>query len=317
MPIRARCDENLLQIRRGGRSVDSSTVSDEMTRIRLDVSYDGTAFNGWSTQPGLRTVEGELTRALEITLQRYLPAPRLIVAGRTDTGVHAIGQVVHLDLTPEQFAFLSVAHRNRTKYPPYPPAMRLGRRINGLAGAEGDLHVTDATIVPRTFDARYSALWREYEYRVSDLSGPRHPIRRLDTLWFDATVDVDRMNAAALSLLGLEDWAAYCQQRDGATTIRTLEAFHWRRDPDGILVARVRADAFCHSMVRSLVGATLAVGEGRLEVDDVVRIRDSRARKGQFKVAAANGLTLMHVAYPDEAEFASRAALTRSKREAM
>lgn len=292
-------------------------MADETTRIRLDLSYDGTRFNGWSMQPGLRTVEGELTTALETALQRYLPAPRMIVAGRTDTGVHAIGQVVHLDVTPEQMAFLSVAHRNRTRYAPYPPAMRLARRINGLAGAEDDLHVTGAAIVPRTFDARYSALWREYEYRVSDLSGPRHPVRRVDTLWFDATVDVDRMNAAALSLIGLEDWAAYCQQRDGATTVRTLQAFQWRRDPDGILVARVRADAFCHSMVRSLVGATLAVGEGRIEVADAVKIRESRARRGQFKVAPANGLTLMHVAYPAEEDFASRAALTRAKRAAL
>ncbi|AMM19813.1 pseudouridine synthase [Frondihabitans sp. PAMC 28766] len=290
---------------------------DEVTRIRLDVSYDGTRFNGWSQQPGLRTVEGELNAALATTLQRYLPAPRLVVAGRTDTGVHAIGQVVHLDLTAEQLGFLSVPHRNRTKYPPFPPAMRLTRRLNGLAGAEDDLHVTHASIVPSTFDARYSALYREYEYRVSDLSGPRHPVRRYDTLWFDATVDLDLMNATALSLLGLHDWAAYCRPREGATTVRTLQEFVWRRDPDGILVARVRADAFCHSMVRSLVGATLAVGEGRLSVEDAVRIQEARLRNGEFKVSQAHGLTLMHVAYPDEEHFESRAKLTRATRAAL
>lgn len=292
-------------------------MADEVTRIRLDVSYDGTRFAGWSQQPGLRTVEGELNAALATTLQRYLPAPRMIVAGRTDTGVHAVGQVVHLDLTAEQFAFLSVAHRNRTKYPPYPPAMRLARRLNGLAGAEDDLHVTHASIVPRTFDARYSALYREYEYRVSDLSGPRHPVRRYDTLWFDATVDLDLMNATALSLLGLHDWAAYCRPREGSTTVRTLQEFVWRRDPDGILVAHLRADAFCHSMVRSLVGATLAVGEGRLSIDDACRIREARLRNGEFKVAQAHGLTLMHVAYPDEEQFEARATLTRAKRAAL
>lgn len=286
-------------------------------RIRLDVSYDGTAFNGWSTQPGLRTVEGEITAALETTLRRHLPAPRLVVAGRTDTGVHAIGQVVHLDLTADQHAFLATPHRNRTRYPPFPPAMRLARRINGLAGATDDLHVTHASIVPATFDARYSALWREYEYRVSDLTGPRHPIRRFDTLWFDATVDLDLMNAAALSLLGLHDWSAYCRPRDGATTIRRLQEFHWRRDPDGILVARVRADAFCHSMVRSLVGATLAVGEGRLAIEDVTRIRDVGLRKGEFKVANAHGLTLQEVAYPHEDQFEARAELTRARRAAL
>jgi tRNA pseudouridine38-40 synthase len=286
-------------------------------RLRLDVSYDGAAFNGWSAQPGLRTVEGEITAALEMTLRRHLPAPRLIVAGRTDTGVHAIGQVIHLDLTADQHAFLATPHRNRTKYPPFPPALRLARRINGLAGAEDDLHVTHASVVPGTFDARYSALWREYEYRVSDLTGPRHPIRRYDTLWFDATVDVDLMNAAALSLLGLHDWAAYCRPREGATTVRTLQEFHWRRDPDGILVARVRADAFCHSMVRSLVGATLAVGEGRLALDDVSRIRDARLRSGEFKVAQAHGLTLKEVSYPGQDHFEARAELTRARRAAL
>lgn len=287
------------------------------TRLRLDISYDGTRFNGWSTQPGLRTVQGEIEAAMATTFQRTLPAPRLIVAGRTDTGVHATGQVAHLDLSPEQLAFLQVPHRNKTKYPPFPPAKRLARRINGLAGAEDDLFVTDATIVDGAFDARYSALWREYEYRVSDLTGPRHPIRRLDTLWTDVTVDVDLMNAAALSLLGLDDWAAYCRQREGATTIRTLQEFHWRRDPDGVLVARVRADAFCHSMVRSLVGATLAVGQGLLAVDDAVRIRDSRARKGQFKVAAAHGLTLREVRYPEAQELGARASVTRARRQSM
>ncbi|GAA4673831.1 tRNA pseudouridine synthase A [Frondihabitans cladoniiphilus] len=287
------------------------------TRIRLDISYDGTRFNGWSTQPGLRTIEGELDKALAMSLQRYLPAPRLVVAGRTDTGVHATGQVVHLDLTAAQFEFLATPHRNKTKYPPFPPAMRLARRLNGLAGAEDDLFVTNATVVPDSFDARYSALWREYEYRVSDLTGPRHPIRRYDTLWFPATVDLDLMNAAAIALLGLHDWAAYCRPREGATTIRTLQEFHWRRESDGILVARVKADAFCHSMVRGLVGATLAVGEGRLSIDDVVRIREAGVRSGEFKVANAHGLTLREVAYPGEEHFESRAELTRARRAAL
>lgn len=297
-----------------------AAVNDEqepMIRIRLDVSYDGTAFNGWSKQPGLRTVEGAIEDALEVVFRRYLPGPRLVVAGRTDTGVHAIGQVVHLDLTPDQFALMERPHRNKTKYPPFPPALLLARRINGLAGADDDLFVTHASVVPSTFDARYSALWREYEYRVSDLSGPRHPIRRHDTMWFPATVDLDLMNAAALTLLGLHDWAAYCRPREGATTVRTLQEFHWRRDPDGILVARVRADAFCHSMVRSLVGATLAVGEGRLSIDDVTRIREAGLRNGEFKVSQANGLTLMEVAYPGEEHFASRATLTRARRAAL
>jgi tRNA pseudouridine38-40 synthase len=295
--------------------VDSETG--RTTRIRLDLSYDGTRFSGWSRQPGLRTVQGEIESALEVVFQRHLPAPVTVVAGRTDTGVHAIGQVAHLDVNPEQFALLQRPHRNVTKYPTFPPAMMLARRINGLAGAEEDLHVTHASVVPDTFDARYSALWREYEYRVSDLTGPRNPIRRHDTLWFPATVDLDLLNAAALSLLGLHDWAAYCRPRAGATTVRTLQEFHWRREPDGILVARVRADAFCHSMVRSLVGATLAIGEGRLPLEAAVEIRDARLRDGQFKVAQAKGLTLREVRYPHDEHFGLRAEQTRARRAAL
>jgi tRNA pseudouridine38-40 synthase len=292
-------------------------VVDEVTRIRLDVSYDGTAFSGWTRQPGLRTVQGEIEDALAVVFQNLDPAPVLVVAGRTDTGVHAIGQVAHLDLTRAQHAKMQRPHRHVSKYPPYPPALQLARRINGLAGAEGDINITFASEVPASFDARYSALWREYEYRVADLDSPRHPVRRFDTLWYPGRVDVDLMNAAALSLLGLHDWAAYCKPREGATTIRTLQEFVWRRDPDGILVARVRADAFCHSMVRSLVGATLAVGEGRLAIDDVARIRDARRRGAPFKVAQANGLTLREVAYPGEEHFRTRAAVTRAKRAAL
>jgi tRNA pseudouridine38-40 synthase len=292
-------------------------VTGEVTRIRLDVSYDGTRFSGWTRQPGLRTVQGEIEGALATIFHRLDPAPLLTVAGRTDTGVHATGQVAHLDLTPDQYLKMQRPHRHASKYPPYPPALQLARRLNGLAGAEDDINVVHATEVPLTFDARYSALWREYEYRVSDLDGPRHPIRRYDTLWFPGRVDVDRMNVAALSLVGLHDWAAYCKPRDGATTIRTLQEFVWRREPDGILVARVRADAFCHSMVRSLVGATLAVGEGKLEVDDAVRILEAHKRGAPFKVASAVGLTLREVAYPGEAHFEARAEVTRARRQAL
>ncbi len=292
----------------------------EFIRLRLDIAYDGTGFQGWAKQPGLRTVQGELEAALATVFSRFGPGPVLTVAGRTDAGVHALGQVAHVDLTPQQFASLTSSHQAKgTKNADASPearAARLARRLNGLAGLSTDLYVTRTTLAPPGFDARFSAIWRRYRYRIADTLAPRDPLTRNQTLWYPAELDVEAMNIAARGLLGLHDFAAYCKPREGATTIRTLQHFGWERDETGLLTASLQADAFCHSMVRALTGASVAVGEGKLTAGRAVELLLARERTAEFKVLPAKGLVLMEVGYPDDAELAARAEQTRARRDA-
>lgn len=262
-------------------------------RIRLDLGYDGTAFSGWARQPRLRTVQGVLEEALATVFRRHDEPPRLTVAGRTDVGVHATGQVAHVDLTPAQRESLRGD---------------LAKRLNGIAGLDSDVRVFRSSAAPTGFDARFSALWRRYEYRIADAEALHDPRRRTHTLWHPAALDAEAMHAAAQSLLGLHDFAAFCKPREGATTIRTLQDFTWERDDDGVLIARLQADAFCHSMVRALIGACVDAAT------DVVALRDAAVRTSAFKVMPAKGLTLVEVGYPPDTELAARAEQTRGKR---
>lgn len=272
-------------------------------RLRLDIAYDGTDFRGWARQPGLRTVQG----TIEGAVSRILGGdPRLVVAGRTDAGVHASGQVAHLDLTPAQQERLEKG-RN-----PHPGA--LAARLTGVLGQYPDVVVHRSAVAADGFDARFSAVWRRYAYRIADRVSGYDPLERARTTTVAASLDVDAMDAAARSLIGLHDFAAYCKWREEATTIRTLLEFDWHRDPEGILIANVKADAFCHSMVRALVGACVSVGQGRLDVEDVVEIRDARERTSETKVLAARGLTLTEVGYPADDLLALRAEQTRARR---
>ena len=284
------------------------------TRLRLDIAYDGSAFTGWAKQPGIRTVQGELEAALATVFRRYPPLPLLTVAGRTDAGVHATGQVAHLDLSAEQLALLARPHGRRA--PSLEPTTALARRLNGIAGLKSDVYVSRVSIAPPGFDARFSPIWRRYEYRIADSIAERNPLLRGHTVWYPSELDVDAMNHAARSLLGLHDWAAYCRPREGATTIRELQAFTWERDSTGVVIAKLQADAFCHSMVRALVGAGVAVGSGKLERDRAAGIRDEAERTSEFKVMPAAGLTLVEVGYPDDDAVAERAAQTRARRDA-
>ncbi len=293
----------------------SDGPSAQSSRIRLDIAYDGSGFSGWTRQPGLRTVQGELESALAVVFRRAGAVSSLVVAGRTDAGVHATGQVAHLDLTREQLDVLAKPHRGGSPAPVLEAPALLARRLNGLIGQNGAIHVSRSVIAPAGFDARFSALWRRYEYRIADPAAVRNPLERHRTLWHPAVLDVSRMNAAAASLLGLHDWASYCKRRDGATTIRTLQEFRWERLDDGVMLACVQADAFCHSMVRSLVGACVAVGAGKLKPGRLIAIRDSRVRSSEFKVVPALGLTLVEVGYPPDADLAARAESTRARRE--
>jgi tRNA pseudouridine38-40 synthase len=276
-------------------------------RLRLDVAYDGTDFSGWAKQPALRTVQG----LLEDALAKQPPGrevPRsVVVAGRTDAGVHATGQVVHVDVVPfgpGEGGRLSVDERG------IPDLERMCFRWNRIL--PGDVRVLRAVVAPEGFDARFSALRRHYRYQVSDAPWGVDPLRRRDTLAWNRPVDLERLNDASRSLLGLNDFAAYCKQRDGATTVRELQRFEWERVEPHELVARVSADAFCHSMVRSLVGALLMVGDGRRSSSWPSDVLESGERTSA--VAPAHGLTLRAIDYPDDAELAARAARTRGLR---
>ena len=272
-------------------------------RLRLDIAYDGSGFSGWAHQPGLRTVQG----SIEAAVSRVLGGDaQLVVAGRTDAGVHASGQVAHLDLTEAQEARL---RRGRS---PEPTA--LAARLNGVLGRYTDVHIRATSEAPEGFDARFSAVWRRYAYRVADHTTGYDPLERFRTTFVPAVLDETLMDAAARSLTGLHDFAAYCKPRPEATTIRTLLEFDWRRDDAGVLVANVKADAFCHSMVRALVGACVAVGEGRLGVEDVAELRDAGRRTSAFAVLAARGLILTEVGYPADGLLAARAEQTRARR---
>ncbi|MEU5694312.1 tRNA pseudouridine(38-40) synthase TruA [Actinosynnema sp. NPDC020468] len=259
-------------------------------RVRLDLGYDGTEFSGWARQPGRRTVCGVLEDTLSTVLREDV---RLTVAGRTDAGVHAAGQVAHADLP----AGVDVEGMAR----------RLARAL------PTDVRVFAARVVPAEFDARFAALRRHYEYRVTDAAFGAHPLRRLDTLAWPRPLDLDRLVAASTLLLGENDFCAFCRRREGATTIRELQRLDWVRDGD-LLTAFVSADAFCHSMVRSLVGALLAVGEGRKPVEWPASLLRLTARSSEVTVAPPHGLSLVRVDYPADDELAARAQVTRNLR---
>jgi tRNA pseudouridine38-40 synthase len=260
-----------------------------VVRVRLDVSYDGSDFSGWAVQPGRRTVQGELEAALRTILR--LPAVPLTVAGRTDTGVHATGQVAHCDV------------------PSLP-----GDLVHRLAGVlPADVRVRTARVVPSAFDARFAALWRRYVYAIGDAPGGVAPLRRRQVLGWPRRLDEDAMAQAAAGLLGLHDFVAFCRRRAGATSVRTLTRLSVERTGDEI-ACTVEADAFCHSMVRSLVGALIAVGEGRRPVDWPASLLARDRRADEVPVAPAHGLTLVAVGYPPDDELAARVATARQPR---
>ena len=274
-------------------------------RIRIDLSYDGTAFSGWAAQPGRRTVEGTLAEALTTILRSAEPV-RLVVAGRTDAGVHTRGQVAHADVEEEVWD----AVRGRSARPAEEAA---ASRLRGILPP--DIAIRSVTRAPDGFDARFSALRRRYLYRVWDDAARMDPLRRHDTVLVRGPLDVERMDRAAGSLLGLHDFAAFCRRREGATTVRTLLDYRWERGADGVIAGTVVADAFCHSMVRALVGAVVPVGESRLDVGVPAAVLAGGARAPRVRVMPAHGLSLEEVVYPADADLASRADMARSRRE--
>jgi tRNA pseudouridine38-40 synthase len=267
-----------------------------LVRVRIDLSYDGTEFSGWAAQPGRRTVEGVLSETLGHVL-RLPEAVRITVAGRTDSGVHARGQVAHADLPPAAWA----AHADSA-------LRRLGRAL------PPDVRVRSIGVAADGFNARFSALWRRYAYRICDDPARADPLRRRDTLWHPRALDLAAMNAAASLLLGEHDFAAFCRKREGATTVRALRRLEWERNADGVAVGGVVADAFCHNMVRALVGALLPVGEGDRPVSWPAEVLAAAVRDPAVRVVPAHGLSLEEVRYPGTDQLAARAALTRRVR---
>lgn len=262
-------------------------------RFRLDISYDGTNFFGWGVQPDVRTVQGEIENAL-CTILRLKTPSRLIVAGRTDTGVHARGQVAHVDLADDI------------------PADFLRRRLRNLLPK--DIQIRDLQPAAEGFDARFSALERHYVYRICDEPVGPDPLSRGLVLHHFRRLDVTAMNYASQHLLGQHDFAAFCKPREGATTIRSLLNLSSLRRDDGIIETTVIADAFCHTMVRSLMGALTVIGATKYEPVWAANLLAAQIRQSDLEVMPAHGLTLEHVVYPPDAALAARASESRTIR---
>lgn len=260
--------------------------------MRLDISYNGREFAGWARQKGLRTVQGELEQVLSTIMRTPL---EITCAGRTDAGVHARGQVAHLDARLDD-------------WDPYFNAPRINRAL------PEDVRVWAVARAPQGFDARFSALWRRYTYRVSDdPSGPDPLKRHMSMPWF-RRLDLQAMNEAALGLIGEHDYTAFCKQRERATSIREIQLLGWEREPDGTAVLTIQADAFCRSMVRSIVGAFLPVGDGRKPVSWPAEILSGRTRTPYAAVMPAYPLVLEAVGYPPNDELEARQLITRALR---
>ncbi len=260
-------------------------------RLRIDLAYDGTDFSGWATQPGLRTVQGELESAIATILRLDEPA-QVTCAGRTDAGVHARGQVVHVDLDTH-------------------PGV-LERRLRRLVPA--DIRIKAVTQAHPDFDARFAALERRYVYRMTDHPAGPDPLARGMIVAHPRPLTVDLMNEAAEHLLGEHDFAAFCKKREGATTVRNLLALRTVRGGETIATT-VRADAFCHSMVRSLMGCLVAVGERRHPPEFAAEILAAGDRDSRVKVMPAGGLVLEEVTYPADDDLAARVHQSRRRRD--
>ena len=269
-----------------------------LVRLRLSIAYDGTALHGWARQPGQRTVQEELETALATVLRTPV---RLTVAGRTDAGVHATGQVASCDVPAAAWD---------------EEADTLLRRLRGVLPP--DIAVTCAEPAHPDFDARFAALARHYLYRLTDDPVGPPPLRRFDVVRWPRPLDTEAMALAAGLLLGEHDFAAFCRRREGASTVRTLQALQVRRELEGdgpeLVVVRASADAFCHSMVRSLVGALLAVGDGRRPPEWPAGLLPRLERASEVTVAPAAGLTLVSVDYPPDDRLAERVRETRRRR---
>jgi len=260
-------------------------------RLRIELAYDGTNYFGWGKQPDRRTIQEEVENALSTVSQVKIDS---VVAGRTDAGVHAIGQVIHVDV-PEDLKIEDLVFK-----------------LNRILDQDIRIHKID--LAEPGFHARFSALRRHYIYKIVDDNQVVAPLMRLDVAPWYRTLDLDLMNQASQLLLGENDFFAFCKFRESSTTIRTLERFDWMRNEDGVLVANVIADAFCYSMVRNLVGAVACVGEGRFPPSWITSVLANAERISDGMVFPARGLTLKSVDYPPADQLLARIESTLRRR---
>ncbi len=272
---------------------------DGLTRFRMDFAYDGTDFTGFVKQPKHRTVQGDLLAAMSIILGETTNDFGMRVAGRTDAGVHASNQVVHVDFSTEQLK-------------------RLGRSTNMVAKLNKmlpeSIRVHRFEPAAPGFDARFSAIYRRYRYQISDDFAPKDPQQMRYVLNLTYALDPDAMNEAAQQLIGLGDFASFCKSREGATTIRDLKRIRVKRNSQNIIEIELKADAFCHNMVRSIVGALIAVGAGKATKADLKRTFERAKRVQTYKVVEPKGLTLIEIGYPVPSRLGYQAERSRARR---
>ena len=265
-------------------------------RLRLDIAYDGTQFSGWATQPGMRTMQDMVEEAIARIVRHDIES---VVAGRTDAGVHATGQVIHVDVADSAF------DRELTY-------QDLRYKLNRIL--DEDIRITNISDAPSGFHARFSALRRYYSYKILDENQVITPAQRFDVAPWYRHLDHNLMNEAASHLLGTHDFAAFCKFKPGGTTVRSLEKYEWIRTEDGLLIADVVADAFCYSMVRNLVGAIVCVADGRKPTSWISELLANRERVSDSLVFPARGLTLYRVDYPTDDQLLKRAKITVARR---
>jgi tRNA pseudouridine38-40 synthase len=268
-------------------------------RYRIDLAYDGTDFYGFSKQSAHRTVAGELLSGLVKIFGEDDEDFRMRVAGRTDAGVHAQAQVAHLDLTPEQLKRVRRGHG-------------VAERLNKII--DPDVRVTAFEEADPGFHARFSALSRRYRYSIADRSVTPNPMTSrymLEILW---NLEVAPMIEVAKEFMGLRDFRAFCKERDGTTTIRELREISVKRRPNGVIDIEVEADAFCHNMVRSVVGALMSAGSGRTTAKEVRKALKGQRNEHAYKVQAPQGLTLIKISYPAKSKLGAQAELTQRMR---
>lgn len=294
-------------------------------RVRLDFAYDGGPFAGWAKQPGLITVQGVLEEALALIFRRPVYTT---VAGRTDAGVHALHQVVHFDIAKDAWERLPGRSQEA-------PASALRRKLRGalsraLADAESALGipsrlqgymqraitVSNCQEVPVDFDARFSALERSYRYLLEDGQEEKgsSPLNRQIAWHINPVLDIDLMNRAAQNLLGLNDFLSFCKPREGSTTIRELRELRFERRADGLIEASIRADAFCHNMVRTLSASLVMVGEGKKDEAWLISRIEAPVRDSQVRLAAPRGLALASITYPEASGYAVQSEKARNLR---